>query len=136
MEVFRRRLSLLWVSFITDFRMYVFIISLMLALPNDYCPLPSVDPPVITQHPVNQQIPTGREATLSIKAEGDNLTYQWQNNGSNVCNDNRHIGAATHTLTIRQVNKSDAGHYKCIVMNEVNKDGKVSEEAQLTVCKF
>ena len=53
-----------------------------------------------------------------------------------MCNDNRHIGAATHTLRIRQVNKSEAGCYKCVVMNEVNKDGKVSEEAQLTVGKF
>ena len=92
---------------------------------------------MITHHPENQQIPTGGETTFSIKAEGDNLTYRWQKNGSSVCNDNRHIGAATHTLMIRQVNKSDnAGCYKCVVTNEVNKDGKVSEEAQLSVCKF
>ena len=91
---------------------------------------------MITQHPQNQQISTGGETAFSIKAEGDNLTYQWQKNGSNVCNDNRHIGAATHILTIRQVNKSDAGRYKCVVMNEVSKNGSVSEEAQLTVGKF
>ena len=91
---------------------------------------------MITQHPENQQIRNGRETTFSIKAEGDNLTYQWQKNGSNVCNGSRHKGAATHTLTIRQVNKSDAGRYKCVVTNEVNKDGEISEEAQLTVGKF
>ena len=53
-----------------------------------------------------------------------------------MCNGNRHIGAADHTLTIRQVNKSDAGCYKCVVKNEVKEDGEVSEEAQLTVCEF
>ena len=53
-----------------------------------------------------------------------------------MCNDSRHKGAATNTLTICQVNKSDPGHYKCVVKNDVNKDGEVSEEAQLTVCEF
>ena len=51
-------------------------------------------------------------------------------------NDSRHNGAATHSLTIRQMNKSDAGRYKCVVKNEVKEDGGVSEEAQLTVCEF
>ena len=96
----------------------------------------SVDPPNIIQHPKDQQIPTGAEATFSIKAEGDHLKYQWQKNDHNVCNDSRHKGAATDTLTVQQVNKSDAGRYKCVVKNEVNKDGELSEEAQLTVCKF
>ena len=99
-------------------------------------PFPSVDPPKVIQHPGSQLVPTGGETTFSIKAEGDNLTYQWQKNGSNVCNGSRHIGAATHILTIQQVNKSDAGRYKCVVKNEVNRDGEVSEEAHLTVGKF
>ena len=53
-----------------------------------------------------------------------------------MCNDSRHNGAATHSLTIQQVNKSDAGCYKCVVKNEVKEDGEVSQEAQLTVCEF
>ena len=32
--------------------------------------------------------------------------------------------------------KSDEGHYRCLVKNEVKRDGEVSEEAQLSVCKF
>ena len=96
----------------------------------------SVNPPNIIQHPKDQQIPSGAEATFSIKAEGDHLKYQWQQNDHNVCNDSRHKGASTNILTVQQVNKSDAGCYKCVVKNEVNKDGEVSEEAQLTVCKL
>ena len=95
-----------------------------------------VDQPNIIQHPKDQQVLTGAEATFSIKAEGDHLKYRWQKNGSYVCNDNTHKGAATNTLTICQVKKSDVGHYKCVVKNKVNKDGEVSKEAQLTVCKF
>ena len=96
----------------------------------------SVDPPVVIQHPKDQQIPTGADATFSVKAKGDNLKYQWQKNDHNVCKEKRYHGAATNTLTIHQVNKSDAGSYKCVARNEGNKDGEVSEEAQLTVCKF
>ena len=95
-----------------------------------------VDPPNVIQHPNDQQIPTGAEATLSIKAKGDHLKYQWQKNDHNVCDDSTHKGAATDMLTVQQVNKSDAGRYKCVVKNEVKVDGEVSEEAQLTVCKF
>ena len=97
-------------------------------------PFPSVDLPKVIQHP-DQQIPTGGETTFSIKAVGDNLTISGRRIALMcVCNDNRHIGAATHTLTIRQVN--NGGCYKCVVKNEVKEDGEVSEEAQLTVCEF
>ena len=96
----------------------------------------SVDPPKITKYPESQLIPAGAEATFSVKAAGDNLAYQWQKNGSKVCNDSRHKGADTNTLTIEQVNKSDAGCYKCVVKNEVKRNGEVSEEAQLNVCEF
>ena len=33
------------------------------------------------------------------------------------------------------MNKNDGGHYRCLVKNEVKRDGEVSEEAKLRVCK-
>ena len=51
-------------------------------------------------------------------------------NGSN------YSGTDTNTLSIRQVKKSHAGCYRCLVMNEIKKGGILSEEAQLSVCKF
>ena len=51
-------------------------------------------------------------------------------NGSN------YSGTDTNTLSIRHVKKSDGGRYRCLVMNEVKKDGIHSKEAQLSVCKF
>ena len=51
-------------------------------------------------------------------------------NGSN------YSGTDTNTLSIRQVKKSHAGCYRCLVKTDVKKDGILSEEAQLSVCKF
>ena len=51
-------------------------------------------------------------------------------------NDNNYSGTDTNTLSIRHVKKIDEGHYRCLVRNEVKKDGIPSKEAQLSVCKF
>ena len=51
-------------------------------------------------------------------------------------NDSNYSGTDTNTLSIRQMRKSHAGWYTCLVTNEVKKDGILSKEAQLSVCKF
>ena len=51
-------------------------------------------------------------------------------------NDNNYSGTDNNTLSIRHVKKSHAGCYRCLVMNDVEKDGILSREAQLSVCKF
>ena len=51
-------------------------------------------------------------------------------------NDSNYSGTDTSTLSIRQVKKSHAGCYRCLVMNQVKMDGTLSKEAQLSVCKF
>ena len=95
----------------------------------------SVDPPKIVQHPSSQSVPTGAQTTFTIEATGDDLTFQWQKNGSNVHYDSNYSGTDTNTLSIRDVKKSHAGCYRCLVKNEVKRDGEVSEEAKLTVCE-
>ena len=95
-----------------------------------------VDPPKVIQHPNSQTVPTGAQTTFTIQATGDDLTFQWQKNGRDVHNDNNYSGTDTNTLNIRHVKKSDGGRYRCLVMNEVKKDGIHSKEAQLNVCKF
>ena len=96
----------------------------------------SVDPPKVTHHPKSRLVPTGTETTFEVKATGDDLTFQWLKNGSDVHNDSNYSGTDTNTLSIRHVKKNDGGHYRCLVRNEVKRDGEVSEEAQLTVCEF
>ena len=97
----------------------------------------AVDPPMVTQHPVNQLVSTGAEAaTFKIEATGDNLTFQWQKNGSDLDSDSNYSGTDTNTLKICHVRKSDTGHYRCLVKNLVEKDGKLSKEAELIVRKL
>ena len=96
-----------------------------------------VDPPMVTQDPENQSVSTGAEAiTFKIEATGDELTFQWQKNGSDLHSGSSYSGINTNTLKIQQVKKSDAGHYRCLVKNRVVRDGKLSKETKLSVCKF
>ena len=83
---------------------------------------------------IEQSVTTGSQTTFTIEATGDDLTFQWQKNDSNLKNDVNYSGTDTNTLSIQHV-KSDEGHYRCLVKNEVNEDGEVSEEAKLTVCE-
>ena len=57
-------------------------------------------------------------------------------NGSDLHSDSNYSGTDTNTLKIRHVKKSDTGHYRCLVKNQVEKDGKLSKEAELAVCKL
>ena len=92
---------------------------------------------MITQHPVSQLVSSGAEtATFKIEATGDDLTFQWQKNGSDLHSDSNYSGTDTNTLKIRHVKKGDAGHYRCLMKNLVEKDGKLSKEAELAVCKL
>ena len=48
-------------------------------------------------------------------------------------NDSNYSGTDTNRLSIRHVKKGDGGRYRCLVRNEVKRDGEVSEEVKLTV---
>ena len=93
------------------------------------------DSPKVTKHPKSQAIPTEAQTKFNVEASGDDLTFQWQKNASDVHSDSNYSGTDTNTLSIRQVKKSHAGCYMCLVMNEINKDGEISEEAKLTICE-
>ena len=47
--------------------------------------------------------------TFSVGAEGLNLTYQWRKDGTNIS------GATTNSLTLNNIQASDAGSYDCVV---------------------
>ena len=96
----------------------------------------SVEPPKIIQQPNSRSVPTGAQTTFTVEATGDDLTFQWQKNGSDVHNDSNYSGTDTNTLSIRYVTKSDGGCYRCLVKNELKKDGILSEKAQLSACKY
>ena len=100
----------------------------------------SVYPPEITQDPESQSVATGTDATFRVEAAGDDLQFQWQKDKIDIdsseprtqCNS---TGDAS-TLRIQHTEKSDKGHYRCLIKNPFEKMGKYSHEAELTVCRL
>ncbi len=76
-------------------------------------PLPTA--PTITTHPVSQSVALGGSVTFSVTASGTApFTYQWRKNGQNI------DGATNSTLTLSNVQNTDAGSYDVIVTNSVS----------------
>ena len=98
------------------------------------------DPPKITKHPESQSVVTGALVAFTVEAMGDSLQFQWQKDGEDIDRDKSRLQCSqsdkTSTLCIEQVEKSDQGHYKCLVTNAVEKNGKPSLAAELNVCEF
>ena len=99
----------------------------------------SVDSPEITQGPESQSVTTGDDTTFTVEATGDKMEFQWQKNERNIDNESRFNFsrcADTSTLCIQHTEKSDKGHYRCLIKNPVEKKGKPSKTADLSVCKL
>ena len=72
---------------------------------------------------------------MSVKATGKKLHYQWQKDGIDLSDDDRHHRTDTDTLHIIKMENSDSkAHYQCSVKNEVGEE--FSDEAVLTVSKL
>jgi Immunoglobulin domain len=84
-------------------------------------------PPSITVQPTNQSVTAGQAATFTVKATGTPpLTYQWQENGSNIS------GATSASFTTPATTASDNG--STFQVNISNSAGSVkSNSATLTV---
>ena len=95
----------------------------------------TVDPPKITRHPESKSVATGKDITMTVRATGDNLHYQWQKDGIDLSDDDRHHGTDTNTLHIVKVEKVDSkARYRCSVKNEIGV--QFSKEAVLKVGKL
>jgi Immunoglobulin domain/Fibronectin type III domain len=83
--------------------------------------------PAITQHPSNQTVAVGQQATFSVLASGAApLSFQWQRNGSNITKAN------SPSYTTAPVSAADNGaRFRCIVSNALG--SITSNEATLTV---
>ncbi|HKQ75856.1 MAG TPA: pectinesterase family protein [Blastocatellia bacterium] len=83
-------------------------------------------PPSITTQPASQTAPVGSNVTFSVVANGTApLGYQWKKNGSDI------PGATGATLTLTNVQLTDAGSYSVVVSNSVG--ATTSNPANLTV---
>ena len=99
-----------------------------------------VDPPKITRNPENQSVATGTHTNFRVEATGDDLQFLWQKDGIDIdssqprlyCNST----GDSSTLHVQHTKKSDKGHYRCLVKNPVEKSGKPSNKADLSICKL
>ncbi len=89
--------------------------------------------PKITTQPADFTGEVGTDATFTVVAEGDGLTYQWQylNVGATNWRNSSQTGNNTNTLTIPITEARNGQQYRCVVTNA---DGhtSVSEAATLT----
>ena len=72
----------------------------------------ALQPPAITSQPLNQNASTGSNVTFTAGATGSTpLDYQWRFNGTN------HAGATNPSLSLTNVQASNAGAYDVVVSN-------------------
>ena len=94
----------------------------------------TVYPPKITQPPESKSVTTGAAITLTVKAFGDDLQFQWRKDGEDLHDGSKYRDTNTDTLHIKDVEKSDKGNYQCLVKNDVGET--LSNEAMLVVGKW
>jgi len=83
--------------------------------------------PMIVLQPTSQVVPVGGTATFSVSVSGNApFGYQWYFNGTNLL-----AGATDATLTLTDVQLSQAGNYAVRVTNAI--DTATSDSAVLTV---
>jgi hypothetical protein len=73
----------------------------------------TVTAPQITAQPTNVTVSAGSNATFTVTASGESLTFQWVENDTDTIS-----GAVSATLTITSVTTAHNGKsYKCVVRN-------------------
>jgi membrane carboxypeptidase/penicillin-binding protein PbpC len=79
----------------------------------------------ITDAPKDVTVKEDEKATFTVKAEGEELTYQWYKDGKAI------EGATKATYEIAKAAKADAGEYKVVITDKAGKT--VDATAKLTV---
>jgi len=75
-------------------------------------------PPQITSQPANQTVTQSGSATFTVAAAGTApLSYRWQFNGTDLTDNAHIIGSQSNSLTLANLQVSDAGGYQVVVTN-------------------
>ncbi len=77
-----------------------------------------ISPPTITAQPADQAVLEGATATFTVAATGGlPLSYQWQDNGTNLTDGENISGSTSTSLTINNVSAANVGTYTTVVTN-------------------
>ena len=104
-----------WGTATTGFDRGVAINAVQLILNN---PALEIDPPSVTLNPVPTVAQEGSQAKLTVKAEGEGLTYQWLKHGAAIPNGGKIDGATTDTLIVNGMTEDEEGFYSLAVFND------------------
>jgi GH25 family lysozyme M1 (1,4-beta-N-acetylmuramidase) len=75
-------------------------------------------PPTITSQPASQQVLAGATVSLGITETGlGPVTYQWQNDGTNLADGGAFSGSATASLSVSNIQAGQMGNYSVVVSN-------------------
>jgi sialate O-acetylesterase len=88
-------------------------------------------PPAITSQPLSLTRTVGQNATFTVAATGNNLTYLWRQDEAPITATNV-TGLTSPTLTITGVTPANAGIYSVVISDGVNPN-LVSDDVTLTV---
>jgi gliding motility-associated-like protein len=69
----------------------------------------------ITSQPSSASRCVGQNVSFAVSATGPNLSYQWRKGAVNLVDGGTVSGATTPTLSITNVQLTDAGNYTCVV---------------------
>jgi hypothetical protein len=88
----------------------------------------------ITTNPLPLTICSNGNAVFTVAATGYNLTYQWQESGTNITNGGIYSGATTASLTLTTPGTAKSGKtYNCVVTTSCGPPAVSSTAALLTV---
>ena len=75
-------------------------------------------PPVIVTQPAGQKLTAASTASFTVAALGlGQLSFQWQQNGTNLANAGKFAGSATPGLSVSNVQAGEMGSYSVVVSN-------------------
>lgn len=86
----------------------------------------------ITEHPVDLQECSGEQASFRVVITGNNLSFQWEFNGTPLIDDARITGSQMPYLTVTGLMSTDQGIYRCVVTDGCGVIHN-SDAAELTV---
>ena len=92
------------------------------------------NPPAITSDPQPTLVPAGAATTVSVVAEGADLTYQWRKNGRNLPDGGNVSGATAATLIISDFGEDDEAVYSVAVFNPGG--STISKNASVRLSEF
>jgi hypothetical protein len=75
-------------------------------------------PPQVVLQPDDRTRPPGGTTTFDVTIESGAANYQWRHDSSLLFDDDRTTGSSTRTLTITNLQESDAGQYDVVITND------------------